>query len=897
MTNPSAFAARPTPRLLATKLHTPQVKATVVRPHLIARLNQAFDHRLVLIAAPAGFGKTTLAATWLAHLPEPSVHASWLSLDESDNELRRFLAYLIAALQKFNGHIGRGLVDALQSPELPDVDVLLTALLNDFVAAGEDESPVRQNLLIFDDYHVLENPHIDRALAFLIDHLPENLHVVILTRIDPTLPLARLRAKGAMLEIRERDLRFNIDEARVFLREQMQISITGDDIALLHARTEGWIAGLQLAGLAIRGSDSGFVANFGGTHRYILDYLSDEVFQHQPTTIQRFLLETAPLNRMCAELCDALRGSDDNQQILEALERAHLFVVPLDSQRRWYRYHHLFADLLRQRLRQTLPGAVDVLHGRASDWYAARASETGDEAAIDEAISHALAAHNLQQAAALLDRFGDMIWQRGEHDKLRQWLALLPADVITPFPALAIFQAWLAFTAGSYETAQESLRRAEAHLTDAAEHDELRGRVAAVRAFIATFTGQDTISAAQSALTLLGSQSTWRGSAAIALGDAYSLHGQITAASAAYRDALQTSRATGNIYLALNAGFKYAAIKRQQALLKEAYEICTDQIALAEKSGLAQTAMAGCLYALRGDILCEWDQIGEALAQTLQGMEASTHTQHIGFAGWIVLYRARCLLAVRDLNGAESALDSLTGRAQGRPLPAWIISPLDALRALIALARGQLAQVQAWADHNHLSLDDPHLAAREFEYLSFARLLAVQNRVADAHVLLARLVDSLREHGRAQLLLIALLLQVRLYLAQKQPEYALEALCEALTIGERGGFLRAFLELGAAAVPLLRAAESRGVTPDYTHRLLAAASAPSTIPAPTPDTLSDRERDVLRLIAAGLKNQEIADQLVISLNTVLYHTKNIYSKLQVSHRTQAVLRARELDLL
>ncbi|MBZ0284432.1 MAG: LuxR C-terminal-related transcriptional regulator [Anaerolineae bacterium] len=883
-------------QLLQTKLHLPAGGSAIARPRLFQKLDAALESKLTLIAAPAGFGKTTLVARWLSGLSRELVDYVWLALDEADNDLARFLSYVIAAFQKIDPYIGRGLQDALHTPEPPDAEAVLTALVNDIIALAE-ESPPRQIILALDDYHALDNPQIDSATAFLLDYLPAHVHLMIISRIDPTLPLSRLRARRQITEIREHDLRFTPHEASLFLQETMGLALPISEINQLCTRTEGWIAGLQLAAIAIQTApDNRLVTALSGTHRYIMDYLTDEVFQRQPPDIQRFLLESSVLDRMCADLCDILRQSGDSQFFLEKLEQMNLFIVPLDDERRWYRYHHLFADLLRQRLRQMMPESFAELHHRASTWYATYALSSGDEAAIDEAIHHAVATSDSVQVALLLEQFGDSVWERGEHDKLRRWLGLLPPDILAEHPKLGIFQGWLAFTSGQSDGAENSLGQAERNPLS----DELRGRIAATRAFIATFKG-DTPSItqwAQKAVNLLTDvRSTWSSSAAIALGDAYSLGGNPITAGEAYQSALAKSRAAGNVYLSLNAGFKLAGTQRQRGLLRQAYDTCSQQIALAEQTGLAQTTMAGCLYALRGDILCEWNQVAEALAQTQQAMDTSIHVRHIGFTGWIHLYRTRCLLVARDFEGAEAVIARIEKLGQTTPLPPWIASPFAALRALLWLAKGDTRAALVWVAERQLSVDDEIIPSREFEYLTLARILAVQGQLAVAQSLLERLLNANRTYQRVSIDLIILIILTLLLQAQGKTDEALQTFSEALRLGEPGHFTRTFLDSSPALLPLLKLAMVRGVTPEYAQQLIDALSAASPPPTTSPDALSEREREVLRLIASGLKNQEIADQLVISLNTVLYHTKNIYSKLGVTHRTQAVQRARELELI
>lgn len=886
-------------QLLQTKLHRPAKADLVVRPRLLAALNHALTSKLTLVSAPAGFGKTTLVAQWASQV-EPVAVLAWLSLDENDNDLLRFLSYLVAALQTLNPRIGQRLQEVLYGAGQPDPQTILTVLINDMVAVFED-SPDTAFVLILDDYHALESAEIDEALTFLLDHQPANLHVILTSRIDPALPLARLRVRGQMTEIRERDMRFTLEEAQAFLARRMALPLSLDQMTQVWTRTEGWIAGLQLAGLAIEGDGAQFVAEFTGTHRYILDYLSDEVFAKQPPDIQRFMLETSSLNRMCAELCDAVREETESQTFLEALERANLFIVPLDQARRWYRYHHLFADLLRQRASRLMPERVLALHHQASRWYMDFASETGELEAIDEAMGHAIHAKDPAHTAALLERCSDALWERGQHDKLRRWLSLLPESVLETSPRLGIFRAWLAFTAGQYELAHRTLTAAEKALIGS-QVSELYGRIATTRAFIATFQGDiaATIQHARNALSLLADQtSTWHSSAAVALGDAYSLSGRLSEAEEAYRAALTDHHVALNLYTSLNAGFKVAGIHRQRGLLNAAYETCSRFIALAERGSLAQTSMAGCLYALRGDILCEWNQIPEALAQTQQAMDASHNAPHIGFVAWIHLYRIRCLLAARDFEQAARTLDQINTLGQSKPLPPWIVSPLEALRALLMLVQGDQSGLAAWVKDRGLSLDGSDVARRDFEYLTFARLLALQGRLDEALSLLDRLLEASRSMGRASISLIVLISKALLLNARHQTDEALDALVEALRIGQVGGFIRAFADGGAPMLALLKLNGSRGISSEYSQRLLTAFSAnPVLRPSVAhPDSLSEREMEVLDLIANGLKNQDIADQLVISLNTVLYHTKNIYSKLGVTHRTQAVQRARDIGLL
>ncbi|MGD8398656.1 MAG: LuxR family transcriptional regulator, partial [Anaerolineae bacterium] len=566
--------------LLQTKLYIPPIRRELVsRPRLIERLNAGLNGCLTLVSAPAGYGKTTLVTQWLNSTKCPS---TWLSLDESDNDPTRFLVYFVAALRTVDADIGKGVLSALQSPQPPPVEAVLTSLINDAAAIPD------RILLVFDDYHLIESPPVDNALTFLLEHLPAQMHLVIVTREDPHLSLARLRARGHLTELRAADLRFTASEAADFLNQVMGLELAAEDIAVLERRTEGWIAGLQLAAISMQGREdtAALIKSFAGSHRHVLDYLVEEVLKQQSESIQTFLLQTTVLDRLTGSLCDAIlgRGADDQrstgdrntfalqlpsssasgQEILEHLERSNLFVVPLDEERRWYRYHHLFADLLRQRLHQTQPEQVPILHRRASKWY----EQNGF---VDEAIEHALRAEDFERAADLVEGRAETPWGRGEQIRLQGWLEALPAEQVLSRPQLCIFHAWGLFASGQQSAAEQSLQAAERALertagreTDAApakrvrmpvsDMTKIQGRAAAVRAFMASFRGDvsEIIQYSRQALDRLPEQDlVWRSSAAIALGDAYSFNGELVAACRARLEALEASKATGNWYMIL----------------------------------------------------------------------------------------------------------------------------------------------------------------------------------------------------------------------------------------------------------------------------------------------------------------------------------------------------------
>ncbi|MFC2023167.1 LuxR C-terminal-related transcriptional regulator [Chloroflexota bacterium] len=965
-------------QFLQTKLYIPPIRPgpsfgltartgsgrLVSRPRLIERLSAGLDRKLALISAPAGFGKTTLISEWVHQLQSSGADESqvayriaWLSLDDGDNDAVRFLAYLIGALQTIESDIGQEALSTLQSPQPPPHEGVLTPLLNEIAVI-----PGRI-VFVLDDYHLMEAQPIHDALAFLLEHLPPRVHLVIVTREDPHLPLARLRAKGQLTEVRATDLRFTLSEAAEFLNQVMGLVLSAEEIAALEERTEGWIAGLQLAAISMQGREDtpSLVESFTGSHRYVLDYLVEEVFAQISESVQTFLLRTSILDRLCGPLCDSVlcgtaetpntsgvdavlrRGADlhltpsaSGQDILEYLEHANLFIVPLDEERRWYRYHHLFSDLLRRRLRQMRPEWVPTLHLRASEWY----EQNGF---TDEAIEHALGADDLERAAALIERHVDATWQRGEHTKLRRWLAGLPAELVLSRPHLCILHAWDLFTSGQQDAADQSLQAAEEALdarTDLAteiseiERDPLpgaagmmiQGRAAAIRALLASYRGDVPAihKYSRQALEYLPKDDlTWRSTATVALGDAYSFAGETAASYRVRLEALETSKAAGNFYMILIASMKLAVTLRQQGLLQQVMELCQQQLQLANESGLSQTVVIGWLLAIWGEVLAELNDLDGALHRAKEGAELTERGRDVAMIGWSSLCLMRVLFTSGDLTGAQEVIHKMEDIAREYHVPPWITSLLAAWQARIWLAQDRLDSASQWVKDRGLDTGRDPAYQREAELMVLARILMAQGRLSEAGRLLQRLLEAAETGGRTSRAIELLLLQAQASQARGEAARGMARLERALTLAEPGGFIRIFVEEGPPMAQLLRQAAARGIMPDYTARLVAsfedatkdegrqttmAALGPSPVVSgrptgvrrPSPalvEPLSERELEVLQLIAEGLTNREIASRLFLSLNTVKAHTRNIYGKLGVRSRTQAVARARALGVL
>ncbi|MEJ2560135.1 MAG: LuxR C-terminal-related transcriptional regulator, partial [Anaerolineae bacterium] len=850
----------------------------------------------------------------------------WLSLDASDNDPSRFLAYFIAALQTIEANIGQGALSALQSPQPPPTEAVLTSLLNEITAIPD------RIVLVLDDYHMIEAQPIDDALTFLFEHLPVNMHLVIATREDPHLPWARLRAHGQLTELRATDLRFTSSEAAEFLNQVMGLDLSAEDIATLETRTEGWIAGLQLAAISMQGSKdaTGFIKSFTGSHRYVLDYLIEEVLEQQSESVQAFLLQTAVLDRMTGSLCDALTGQDNGQATLETLERTNLFIVPLDEERRWYRYHHLFADLLRQRLRQIHPEQVSTLHRQAGTWYE-------NQGLADEALRHIFTAGDFQWAGRLVEQIGTAtLWKRSDLASLLYWLERLPEEVVHSRPKLCLLAAWAMYGSGQPEVIDPFLRSAESHLQDAgngpvARDDRLTettettwdvpplsgdvqsmiAEVSVIRAFTTRARGDlpRAIELFHRALELLPSTELHlRAVAAGGLADAHYVSGDILTAGSLFPEASAIGWEGGNIYMASFSVRRLAEVQAMQGYLHQAADTYQQMLQLLARRGELHATVAGNAYVGMGAILCEWNDLDAAVQQLREGIERGKQgvDTRILLPGYVALTRA--LQGLGDAAGALAAIQEamqLWQHYQATRL--WSVPPVPTYQARLWLAQGDVASAAQWAQEQGLRADGEFSYQREVDYLTLARLLIAQGNANQAAGLLERLLGPAETGGRTTRVIEILMLQALAFQVGDETDQATIALEKALTLAEPGGFVRIFVDEGPPMAHLLYEAVTRGIAPGYARRLLAAFPMPEPEQDGSPNTqapgsgliepLSERELEVLHLIAEGLTNPEIASRFFLSLHTIKVHTRNIYGKLGVHNRTQAVARARALGIL
>jgi LuxR family transcriptional regulator, maltose regulon positive regulatory protein len=886
--------------LLATKLYIPPPRPNIVRrPRLIARLNEGLDRKLTLLSAPAGFGKTTLLSDWIAGCDRQS---AWLSLDKGDSDPARFLAYLIVALQTIEASIGAGVLGALRSSQLPPLEPILTALLNDLTTLTDSF------VLVLDDYHVLDAQPVDQALTFLLEHLPPRIHLVIATREDPQLPLARLRAGGNLTELRAADLRFTASEAAAFLNQAMALSLSAADVAALETRTEGWVAGLQLAAMSLQGhpNPTRFITEFTGSHRFVMDYLAEEVLQRQPEHIQAFLLRTSILDRLCGPLCDAVlqAPSGSGQATLEYLERVNLFIVPLDNERRWYRYHHLLADLARQHLPQGADlssadtgntdwrqGDVTQLHRRASVWY----EEHGLEL---EAFQHAAAAQDVDRATRLIEGNGMPLHFRGAVTPVQDWLNSPPNPVLDSRPILWTAYASVLLATGQVSAAEEKLLAAERALQGAELDDTIRdliGRIAANRAMAAFSQNQvETIIAqSQRALEHLHPDNlAFRTSTAWNLGFAYQLKGNRAEARQAYSDVISVAQATGNLTFKITATIGLGNMQEADNQLYQAAETYRRVLQLLGESPLCVVCEAHLGLARIG---YEWNDLGTAEQQAQQSLQLAQQLEHADrlVASEVVLARLR--LAQGDAAGAAALLDQAGQSARQRNFVDRLPEIVDA-HVLTLLREGQLVAAAELAEMYDLPL-------------SQARVYLAGGNPSAALEALQSWRRQVEARGWEDARLKVLVLQALALQAQGAKDKAVHVLLDVLALAEPGGFIRSFVDEGAPMARLLSAAAAHERKSEYIRTLLVALEAkeqgsegtsqrpPASSTQPLVEPLSPREVEVLQLIARGCSNQEIAGQLFLALDTVKWHNRHIFGKLQAQRRTEAVARAGELGLL
>ncbi|MBI9045495.1 MAG: NACHT domain-containing protein [Anaerolineaceae bacterium] len=883
--------------VLVTKLFIPAARLELVsRPHLIKQLNRGLHRKLTLISAPAGFGKTTLVTDWVqSHwLQSQGDDASspflvgWLSLDECDNDVVRFLTYLITALNRLpisETKIGSGVLQMIQSPQPPPSETILTALINEIALLSE------KIILVLDDYHLIDSQPVHDALTFLLENLPPHLHLVVTTREDSPIPISRLRARGQLNELRALDLRFTLEEAAKFLNQVMGLKLSTADIVALESRTEGWIAGLQLAAISMQGLEdtAGFIHSFTGSNRMILDYLIEEVLNQQSNEIQTFLLQTAILDRFTGSLCNVVTGQENSRETLEMLERANLFIVHLDNERQWYRYHHLFADLLRQRLHQQHPNLATELHIRASQWH------EDNDLNID-AFQHAVAANDVDRAARLVEDGQLPIHIHSVVAQIINWLESLPASVLNIRPSLLVKHARLLLAAGQTEGIDKKLDVAEKILQSSKlnnENRDLLGQIAANRATLASALHQfETIlDQSKRALEYLHpANQDYRGSTSWKIGHAYLMQGYRAAAMKAYTEAVEITK-SGNRFNQILAIMGLGAtqeVETQLALANDSYQRALELFGDYPQpiASHAQIGLARICY--------EWNDLETALKHGEQSLIlARKFGSNVDRAVVCELFLTQLKLTQGAMVEAIEMLERIEQSVQQHNF-------------VLQIPKVAETKIQIYLHQRDLNTA-AKLAAKHKLPISQARVHLAQGEISAAlSILDPYRVEMEAKDWKDEILKIKVLQAVTLH-TQGENDQAVQLLDETLALAEPGGFIRIFIDEGPPMARLLYEALSRGIVPDYVQKLLAAFPVEKAEQVERAQTqshesewiepLSEREMEVLQLIADGLSRPEIAARLVLSLNTVKTHARNIYGKLGVKNQMLAVGKARAIGLL
>jgi LuxR family maltose regulon positive regulatory protein len=909
--------ARNREELLSTKATIPRVRrGFLVRSRLLKALDEVMGRELTLVCTPAGFGKTTLLADWANRVTRP---VAWLSLDPDDSDPVRFWRYVAAALDRAGVAVGDRVGSLLEAPKGVSSDGVVTALLNELETLPDEVA------LVFDDYHVIDSRPVHDGMTSLVSHLPPHMHILIASRSDPPLPLARLRTRGQIAELRAADLRFTPEESAAFLREVWGLDLSPEAVVALESRTEGWAVGLQLAALSLRDhpDPDSFLDAFTGTHRYVLDYLSEEVLERQPDPVRTFLVRTSILERLSGPLCDAVNQGSDGRDMLEDLERANLFLVPLDEERRWYRFHHLFGDLLRARLMQTETDLVPELHRRAAAWCE-------HHGLIDEAIRHASASGDDAWAARLVEQHLDETLRRGEDVILERRLSALPEESVRSVPSLCLAQGLMHFHLGQLDSVERLLQHAERGVeprrqsmargvpTTGGLVTEVPAAIALLRGELAAARGdsEGTAGYARSALAQLSEEEPgprfWAG---WLLAFADWMGGRLEDAEAAFAEMVAEGRAASDLYPVMSTGSTLARVQRARGKLGAALRTYREGLRFASEGGRLSAPHAGEPHVGIAQVLYERDHLDEALQHVTEGIELCRQVMVLRERDRGLVTLAWIREAMGDADGAVEAMNEAC-RMYPTSGAASLFNPAPSELARLFLAQGRVGEAESWTEERGLTETDELSYPRERDYLVLARVLLARSEAARALGLLDRLDTLAESQGRKESIIQIRALRSLALQAAGDHDGALTALADALSLARPEGYVRVFADEGPPMAALLQSlirVRRRGpgaavslAEREYVNRVVRAFRPPGGHPetpgaAPVAtgliEPLTRRELEVLGFMAAGRRNAQIADELVVTLDTVKRHVSHIFDKLGAANRTEAVARARELRLI
>ena len=895
--------------MLLTKLHIPLTGSnTVHRSELFEKLNYGLMRKLILVSAPAGYGKTTLLSDWISHNKIP---AAWISLDLGDNDPAVFLRYVISGIQTTHKEFGQSAIRLLNSPNSSSVESISSLLINEFLSFSENF------LLVLDDFHVINNNEVNKLLIHFLEHIPVNIHLVILTRSDPALSVSRLRSQNQIVELRATDLGFSAADISVLFNKKLRMGLSEGDVISLEAKTEGWIAGLQLAAISMQGCEnlSGFISDLKGDNRYIMDYLMEEVLKVQTAEIKDFLIETSVLEQMSAPLCNFVLGRNDSQMVLESLEMNNMFVIPQDAKRTWFRYHHLFAGLLKQRFLQFDRNKIEEIHNKASAWF--------EENSLHElAIDHSLEIRNFERSIQILGHIVEKMWEVGKHSAILRYGNLLPDEVIKSNQDFSLYYSWILITAGQVAEAEKYLEYAQKVIDGKTNGDGyteeaiiadrfLLGKLAATLAYMKLFTSppETIIKYSEIALDYLADTNPlWTGWAWYFIGNAELGRGEVHKGLDAFNCALEFSKKTDNIYLITVIASVIVSRRCALGQYKNAFALCADTLSLMNKrgfSGIEKTewTFTG-IFSMMSVIQCIWTNYDEALENVKTAYKLCEHARDIRYRIMALLAYSYALHAVEDKEGAFEKIYELEDVLKKYKIAPFLAATYVGWKIYLLVENHEINKATDFAKENglgqHLKLSFETL----YSYIHFARLLLLQNEDTRAEELMSEINVIAKKSNGIERLIDLKLVYILMYIRRKEYEKALTEYIEALELAADDNMLIHFLfDLDQTAVLLndvykRHAAGKTSIPDSFMQKFMQAVDFKIRHPKRIPEHgLSAREIDTLKLIAENLANQEIADRLFVSVNTVKTHLKNIYMKLGVDSRVKAVKKAKEQKLI
>jgi LuxR family maltose regulon positive regulatory protein len=894
--------------MLQTKLHIPSaLNTTVLRPGLYEKLNIGLNRKLILISAPAGYGKTTLVSEWINQHQIPT---AWFSLDKSDNDPIEFLSYIITGIQRIHKEFGQSAFKLLQSPNKPATESIASLLINEMLN-------IKQNfLLVLDDFHFINNKEILELTTYLLQHIPDNIHIVILTRSDPAIPVARLRSQNQLVELRLSELSFSANDISILFNKKLKIGLSVDEAYSLETKTEGWIAGLQLAALSLQGREdiSEFIKNLKGDNQYIMDYLMEEVLKNQSDETKEFLLQTSILEQISAPLCNAVLNRNDSQLILEKLEKSNMFLIPLDTDRNWFRYHHLFADLLKQRFHQREKAAINEIHNKVSDWFMNNSLPL-------LAIEHALEAENFEKSMQFLGEITESMWENGQHVAIMKYGDILPDKWIKMSPDFCLYYSWILITSGQIQKAEPFLTSAETitkeiiikkNLTadEIQYYKKLSGKIAVAFAYLHSHEEHSTkiFDYCKTALENLSvTDPLWYSWAWFSQGIAWFSKGDLIESNNAFQKAFEYGKTSGNIYLISTIAIRMAENEQQLGHYKSAYQKCTDLLTLINESGYLQITKAewtyAALYHIIGVTQYMWADMDKAVENLKIAYSLCEQGKDI-YLKVSVLMVYSIVLRERGEIEAEKRIAELDDIMKFNNLPPFLVAYYIGWKIHLFIERDQIDKANNVALNYGLANENEKTYANEAAYSSYIRLLLAQHKLDEAEFMISELYTLASNGKRIERLIDLKTAFAILYKMKGEHEKAVSCLLEAMELAAEENLLSYFVYNTNHIDVLFKdvfktcATTKTKIPKKYVDSLkLALERKENRKKVHAESELSPRELETLQLISVDLTNQEIADKLFISLNTVKTHIKNIYLKLDVDSRTKASSKAKEIGLI